>query len=134
MHPAIRILFSLVVSYAVALVLQLTSVAVLGPEAVTENSTAILIVQSVLAVAAGYIMWRTLETRAEGVVRSGLVWGVIVASVGVIVGFMGPQAIGSITGNTDSQGPLLAIFITGPLGLLFGAFGGGMYAWMKKQD
>lgn len=46
-------------------------------------------------------------------------WIIIVGGFGFVVGFFGPM----IFAPGANQGPLLGIFITGPLGILFGAGG-----------
>jgi hypothetical protein len=56
---------------------------------------------------------------AESVVAGALVTGV----VGFVIGFVGPM----IVSPDANQGPMLGIFITGPLGVLLGAVGGGIY-------
>jgi hypothetical protein len=58
-------------------------------------------------------------------VLGGLVTGV----VGFAAGFFGPI----IFAPGANQGPLLGIFITGPLGVLLGAVGGGIY-WMTRGN
>jgi hypothetical protein len=51
----------------------------------------------------------------------------IVGGIGFCAGFFGPL----VFAPEANQGPLLGIFITGPLGALLGAIGGVVYA--KKQ-
>jgi hypothetical protein len=47
-------------------------------------------------------------------------WGLIVGVVGFALGFFGPIIYCSYIGRDCPQGPLLGIFITGPLGLSLG--------------
>jgi hypothetical protein len=49
--------------------------------------------------------------------------------VGFSVGFFGPI---SFTPQSN-QGPLLGIFITGPLGCLLGAVGGAIYWFARRR-
>lgn len=49
-------------------------------------------------------------------------------SVGFCIGFFGPI----IFTPEANQGPLLGIFITGPLGFILGGIGGFVY-WMAKR-
>jgi len=49
-----------------------------------------------------------------------LLGGVIVGGIGFVAGFFGPI----IFRPEANQGPLLGIFITGPLGFIFGALVG----------
>jgi len=50
-------------------------------------------------------------------VRIVLTWGIIFGAIGFIGGFFGPMVL---TPDAN-QGPMLGIFITGPLGFLAGA-------------
>jgi hypothetical protein len=54
--------------------------------------------------------------------------GIIVGAIGFIAGYIGPI----IFTPSANQGPLLGIFITGPLGFLVGLIGGGIYGLIKK--
>jgi len=47
-----------------------------------------------------------------------------VGGIGFCAGFFGPM----VFAPDANQGPLLGIFITGPLGVLLGAIGGFVYA------
>ena len=49
--------------------------------------------------------------------RTILIWAVAFAAIGFVGGFFGPM----ILAPEANQGPLLGIFITGPLGFLTGA-------------
>jgi hypothetical protein len=53
-----------------------------------------------------------------------LLGGLVLGGVGFALGFFGPLLITP----EANQGPLLGIFITGPLGLIVGFFLGGRYA------
>jgi len=55
--------------------------------------------------------------------------GLLVGGIAFAVGFFGPL----IWAPDANQGPLLGIFITGPLGFVAGCIGGGIYGLMKKQ-
>ena len=55
------------------------------------------------------------------IVAGSLAGGLILGSVGFIGGFFGPL----IFAPGANQGPLLGIFITGPLGFLIGCIVGG---------
>ena len=77
---------------------------------------------------ARYIWGHSTSTPRDllsSVVLGGLVTGV----VGFAAGFFGPI----IFAPGANQGPLLGIFITGPLGVLLGAVGGGIY-WMTRGN
>lgn len=72
-------------------------------------------------------VWVRSSSTPQGLVRS-VVWGALVTGVvGFSAGFFGPIIF---TPNAH-QGPLLGILITGPLGVLLGALGGGIY-WLAR--
>ena len=58
-----------------------------------------------------------------------LKWGAILGVIGFLGGFVGPV----IFTPEANQGPLLGIFITGPLGSLLGAVGGFVYARNRRS-
>jgi len=77
-------------------------------------------------------LWRSEAPRA-GAVGSGVFAQVvngalIVGGVGFCAGFFGPM----IFAPQANQGPLLGIFITGPLGVLVGAVGGFVYSQRRR--
>lgn len=58
--------------------------------------------------------------------RTILKWGVILGVIGFLGGFLGPM----ILTPDANQGPMLGIFITGPLGFLTGAaIGTALVMW-----
>jgi hypothetical protein len=72
--------------------------------------------------------WFTLrghiaENRAR--IRFAMVGGLILGGIGFVAGFFGPIIL---TPNAN-QGPLLGIFVTGPLGFVLGAVIGWLYGW-----
>jgi len=56
-------------------------------------------------------------------------WAAILGFAGFISGFFGPM----IFRPDANQGPMLGIFITGPLGVLVGALF-GLIKWIKRDD
>ena len=74
--------------------------------------------------AAGLLIWFALRGDSEHevkMIQSGWKWGVIVGVVGFILGFIIVPVVASfITGRDQPQGPLLGIFVTGPLGFPIG--------------
>jgi preprotein translocase subunit Sss1 len=62
------------------------------------------------------------------VLKGALVGAVIVGGVGFLAGFVGPI----IFTPDANQGPLLGIFITGPLGALLGAVVGAVVALRRR--
>jgi hypothetical protein len=80
---------------------------------------------------AGRAVWRAMqETRVgEGSILMAIANGaLIVGSIGFAAGFFGPI----IFTPEANQGPLLGIFITGPIGVVVGAVG-GLIAGMRGQ-
>src|SRR5262245_25055657 len=77
-----------------------------------------------IAVVAGALAWRRLEAAA-GLVKSILIGALVVGAIGFCVGFFGPL----IWAPDANQGPLLGIFITGPLG----ALAGGLWWSMRRK-
>ena len=64
-----------------------------------------------------------------GILKGGCLGAVILGGVGFCLGFFGPI----IFTPEANQGPLLGIFITGPLGALVGAIGGSIAAAVRKK-
>jgi hypothetical protein len=58
------------------------------------------------------------------IIASAFRGALIVGGIGFCAGFFGPM----VFAPDANQGPLLGIFITGPLGVLLGAIGGAVYA------
>jgi hypothetical protein len=57
-------------------------------------------------------------------------WAAVVGALGFCGGFFGPM----IFTPEANQGPLLGIFITGPLGFIVGGMGGLIYAlWRSRR-
>ncbi|MFA7387603.1 MAG: hypothetical protein WCZ87_08085 [Thiohalobacteraceae bacterium] len=75
------------------------------------------------AVAVGRFVWRRLDGDSNGLVASTLRGAVLLGSIGFCAGFFGPMIF--VPGA--NQGPLLGIFVTGPLGFLLGGAGGFVY-------
>ena len=62
------------------------------------------------------------------VIASAFRGALIVGGIGFCAGFFGPM----VFAPDANQGPLLGIFITGPLGALLGAIGGIVYAKSQR--
>jgi hypothetical protein len=75
------------------------------------------------AALAGWYTWRKTAAQQRsrpGVLAATIEWALIVGGVGFALGFFGPM----IFTPGANQGPMLGIFITGPLGFVLGAVGG----------
>src|SRR4051794_16963454 len=83
----------------------------------------------VCAVLAGGFVWR--QSGAEGSrgrIRPTLMGAVIVGAIGFIGGFFGPL----IFTPDANQGPLLGLFITGPLGVVIGGITGAIVGRQRR--
>jgi hypothetical protein len=82
-----------------------------------------LVVSLVAAVAVGRYVW------LAGLASSIVLGAVILGGLGFAGGFFGPI----IFMPGANQGPLLGIFITGPLGFVFGAVAGAIYWFVRGR-
>jgi hypothetical protein len=86
-----------------------------------------LVVSLVAAVAAARYVWLHTASVHAGLIGSIVLGAVILGGVGFAGGFFGPI----ILAPAANQGPLLGIFITGPLGFILGAVGGAAH-WFAR--
>ena len=82
---------------------------------------------AVAALIARYV-WRHTSSTEPGFANAVIVGALVTGGIGFAVGFFGPMIF--IPGA--NQGPLLGIFITGPLGAVAGAVGGGVW-WLARR-
>ena len=84
------------------------------------------------AVGAGRYVWARTRSGAATWIASVLYGAIMLGAIGFASGFFGPM----ILAPEANQGPLLGIFITGPLGMVVGAVGGLVYAlaWRKPPS
>lgn len=95
-----------------------------------RNIQAIPIIGSLLiAVSIAFFIWKKTGGISNGLANHIILGGIIVGSIGFILGFVCPI----LFSPSSNQGPLLGIFITGPLGFLIGLVGGGIY-WIIKEE
>jgi hypothetical protein len=66
--------------------------------------------------------------RWRGIVRRATRPALIVGGIGFAAGFFGPM----ILKPEANQGPMLGIFITGPLGFLLGLIYGVIREWLRR--
>ncbi len=81
------------------------------------------------AVPVGRYVWRQTEAPSAGLAGSMLLGAAVTGGVGFVAGFFGSMLLAP----GANQGPLLGIFITGPLGVVLGALGGGIY-WRVRGE
>jgi hypothetical protein len=81
----------------------------------------------VCAVAVTRYVWRHSASLPRELTNSVIMGALVAGSIGFAGGFFGPM----VFNPGGNQGPMLGIFITGPLGVLAGAIGGGIY-WLAR--
>jgi hypothetical protein len=79
------------------------------------------------AIWAARYMWRRTQDGG-GVLTMTLGGAMIVGTIGFLGGFFGPL----IWAPDANQGPLLGLFITGPLGFVLGGIGGCLYGVARR--
>lgn len=79
------------------------------------------------AIAAARYVWLRSASVSGGFVRSMTMGALVTGACGFSAGFFGPM----IFVPSANQGPLLGIFITGPLGLILGGAGGAIH-WFAR--
>ena len=88
----------------------------------------IAVVASVTAaIAAARYVWLRSASASGGFVKSTMMGALVTGAVAFSAGFFGPMIF--VPGA--NQGPLLGIFITGPLGLMLGGAGGAIH-WFAR--
>jgi len=84
----------------------------------------------VAAIYAARYLWRRTENSGDGGVLTLMLGGALtVGAIAFVIGFFGPM----IWAPEANQGPLLGLFITGPLGFLLGGVGGLAYGLVRRQ-
>lgn len=78
--------------------------------------------------AAGWWIWRRLQADTHGVFSLAARWAAVAGAIGFCGGFFGPM----ILTPGANQGPLLGLFITGPLGFMGGGIGGVLYGLCRR--
>jgi hypothetical protein len=96
-----------------------------APESVALWGGVVLAVAA--AAGAGMLTWRGLDGADAGALRSTVLGAVLLGGIGFSAGFFGPILL-----DGGNQGPLLGIFITGPLGFVVGGTG-GLITWAVRR-
>ena len=84
----------------------------------------------VAAFATAHFVWRWTESASRGFARSVATGALVLGGIGFVGGFFGPI----VFAPEANQGPMLGIFITGPLGFLLGALGGAIYWLVRRKN
>ena len=121
-------------AYELAGVITVTTAGLLFREAVVQGRGMLAATHASLACAlvVAWFTWRktasTAASNVSGMFGSIALGAIIVGAVGFVAGFFGPI----IFAPDANQGPMLGIFITGPLGFLIGGVGGFVY-WLRRR-
>ena len=104
-----------------------TFLTVLGIVALVESGdTTVLLVFYALAACLGWVIERRISDPPSRIlIRSGLRWAALLGPPAFVVGFVGPL----ILMPEAIIGPLLGIFLTGPLGAFLGVVVGVVKSW-----
>ncbi len=81
------------------------------------------------AVGLGWFVWSKSASLSGKWISFALYGAVVVGSAGFVVGFFGPM----LFAPGANQGPLLGLFITGPLGFFLGGVGGFVYWFVRRK-
>jgi hypothetical protein len=81
-----------------------------------------------IAIIVGWYTWKKLHKEKFGTMAAIFTGAILIGGISFTAGFLGPMLLAP----SANQGPLLGIFITGPLGLVVGAIGGFIY-WFRKN-
>jgi hypothetical protein len=79
------------------------------------------------AIVVSRYVWIHTDSLHAGFARSVLLGALVTGGIAFSAGFFGPI----LFAPGANQGPLLGIFITGPLGFILGAVGGAIY-WFAR--
>jgi uncharacterized membrane protein len=71
--------------------------------------------------------------RFASLIEFSLLGGVIFGFIGFSIGFFGPIIVDKILSTNSPQGPLIGIFITGPLGFVAGVIAGLVYGCIRNS-
>ncbi|UAM99414.1 hypothetical protein K8354_06280 [Polaribacter litorisediminis] len=85
------------------------------------------IISFLVGLSVAILIWKKTKNMSNSLSQYVILGGIIVGSIGFILGFIGPI----ILSPNSNQGPLLGIFVTGPISFLVGLVGGGIY-WVLK--
>ena len=124
-----RIFVRAAVSLLVFLAVYFFSFWLLYTQVIPDSMPWLMTVAALLtATAAGWLMWRHMGMVERGMLTTAVLWAAVVGAIGFCAGFFGSM----IFAPEANQGPLLGIFITGPLGFIGGGVAGLIYAPCKK--
>ena len=88
------------------------------------------IVSFIIALVITIKTWKKTAVMSNSLPSYLFKGGVILGSIGFILGFFGPM----ILTPSANQGPMLGLFITGPISFVVGVLGGGIYWRVKVKN
>lgn len=80
------------------------------------------------ATGSAILIWRSMRAKAGGILAITASWAAIAGAIGFCGGFFGPI----IFTPGANQGPLLGLFVTGPLSFIAGGICGLIYALWRR--
>ena len=86
-----------------------------------------ILISLLAALSVAILVWKKTTKLSNSLSNYVVMGGIILGSIGFLLGFIGPIIF---TPNSN-QGPLLGIFVTGPISFIVGLLGGGIY-WLIK--
>ena len=89
-----------------------------------------LVGATLVAIVAARYVWVRTASAESSLVSSVLVGALVTGAVAFSAGFFGPI----VFAPSANQGPMLGIFITGPLGFLLGGVGGAVYWFARRRS
>jgi uncharacterized membrane protein len=81
----------------------------------------------------GHLKTQSRAGRIASLIEFAFLGGVIFGFFGFSIGFFGPIIIDEIRSTDSPQGPLLGIFVTGPLGFVAGIIAGLVYGCIRNS-
>lgn len=124
LHPILRTAFALFTFVTVYFLTEIPILELIGDRHLT------LPVPLIAAGAAAIGVWANAadKRRSTRIALCTALGSAILGGIGLVAGFVGPL----IFAPQANQGPLLGIFITGPLGFVLGAMLGFTFALLRK--
>lgn len=119
LKPIVAFLMFLVVLFFIATIL------IIATELPEWVSVSLALFSALLA---GWYAWKLVAGEKMGVGVSVICGALMLGGLGFIIGFLGPMIVAKDT----SQGPLVGVFMTAPLGIILGAIGGYIFATKQR--
>ena len=88
-----------------------------------------MILSAVAGCLVAWFVWRQTASVEQSLVTAVVLGAFLTGAIGFSIGFFGPI----VFTPEANQGPLLGIFITGPLGFLLGGGGGAVWWFLRRK-